>query len=580
MTILCSVKKTMAILAVAALVLCGASVMAVAVPSDVDGNGAVSTADVRLVLLGILDKSLLTEEQYRSADINGDGRLTSADARHLLLVTLDEEGEPIVTSATSVVTTLPDPTTVHSTTFTMPETTTTSGWDCISTTTVTTTDVSTTVTYPPTTRPYAEPVVFTLYTDEEFVRAGKPFDLHFDVSGQHSVIGYQFAIYYDPEDVTPQRVSEEESNPYAHGLNTTFYNENAQWNFTLERDGLLKGSFVTTALTGKTDETRLFSLTFFLDELAEHSTEIHLYAWPVLCNADGLEYEPAVHVDGGFVKIASSTTRPKTTTEGTTDPTWPTTTVTVWEDGTTSTVPDCVSTPAPTTVTTLPYGEWVDFTVSTDEEYVRAGRTFDLHIDISENHSVVGFQLALDYDPYALTLQQVSEDDNNPYAHGLNAAVFDDQAQWSFTLEREGLLKGSYVSTADTGQTDASRLFTLTFYLEETAEDWTEVALNVWPILSSVGGFEYEPSVSVAGGLVKIASSSTRPKTTTETTTTTTTTTWVLTGPDGTAPTTWPTTTETTYVWTTTTYPPTTTTWVLTGPDGTAPTTYPPTTMP
>lgn len=54
---------------------------------DADGDGVLTAADARLILLSVLDDSLLTEEARTLADINGDGVISTADAR-LVLVTL------------------------------------------------------------------------------------------------------------------------------------------------------------------------------------------------------------------------------------------------------------------------------------------------------------------------------------------------------------------------------------------------------------------------------------------------------------------------------------------------------------
>jgi len=51
---------------------------------DVDGNGAVNTSDVRMILQSMVGKSTLTEDQKLRADVNNDGMIDTTDARMIL----------------------------------------------------------------------------------------------------------------------------------------------------------------------------------------------------------------------------------------------------------------------------------------------------------------------------------------------------------------------------------------------------------------------------------------------------------------------------------------------------------------
>ncbi len=55
---------------------------------DVDGDGAISTADARMVLQYSIQSITLTPEQAKLCDFNGDGTINTADARDILIATL------------------------------------------------------------------------------------------------------------------------------------------------------------------------------------------------------------------------------------------------------------------------------------------------------------------------------------------------------------------------------------------------------------------------------------------------------------------------------------------------------------
>ena len=322
-------RKALVFLLCAACLAVSFSVMAVAVPEGRDDT--LTTVDARAILLHIVGVSPLSDSQTAKADTNGDGVLTSVDVRALLFSLLEEPTTtaPVVVSSTRP----PQTTTVKSTSATVPYTTTTTDWDCISTTTtVGTTDTTrlpeTTSTAPPTTLPYGDTVVFTVSASEEFVRAGKTFDVYVDVSENHSLVGLQFEMAFDPDVMSLVAVNDEAYNPYATDLNPALFNGEAVWTFRSTHKGTLNGRYLSTAQTGNTQSGRLFKLTFLLADTAEHSTWLFMWIDSLHSCVNGFEYEPSYKTDGGQIKIASSTTRPKTTTVGTTDSTYPPTTTT------------------------------------------------------------------------------------------------------------------------------------------------------------------------------------------------------------------------------------------------------------
>lgn len=582
MTTMFRFRKLTALVLIAALYLGSLSVMAVAMPSDVNGDGAVNTADVRALLLALTSERDLTEEERVAADVDGDGTVNTVDARVLLKQSL-APAEPTSTrpiTSTTFASTRPTQTTqTTQTTTTYPTTTmpltTTTTWvltgpdGTAPTTFPTTTDTTmpdcdttyTTTTYP-TTMPYGS---FTVTVDTVSARAGDTVTIPVKVSRDHALVGFEMDIVYDPSVLTLLEVNDEHRNPYATDLLPAMFNADAQWRVSKSEDGVAQLRYVSAAQDGALVGGKMLALTFRVREDALYNGSIAVAVLSHLSCANGVEYVPSVKVNYGAVNVTPRTT--VTTTSGTTDTTYPTTTDTTYPPTTPSTEPiywqtttsgttsttafDCVTTHT-TYPTTLPYGTPLHFTGET--VMARVGETVQWSVSVSNQHALVGLDLEICYDPTVLTPVTVDGDPVATY----NTAVFDDRAQWRWSETEQGWLRLRYVSSADEGDIAGGKLFTLTFLLNPDMDvdvDATEVLIVPRSCLSAARGMDYIPygGGTATDGVVKVASRSTRPKTTTVGTTDTTyppttTTTWVLTGPDGTAPTT---------VWTTTTTPPT-----------------------
>ena len=63
----------------------------VALTGDVDQSGVCNTKDVRLVLQHIVGHDTLTDERSALADLDGNGRITSADVREMLIIILSDD---------------------------------------------------------------------------------------------------------------------------------------------------------------------------------------------------------------------------------------------------------------------------------------------------------------------------------------------------------------------------------------------------------------------------------------------------------------------------------------------------------
>lgn len=52
---------------------------------DVNGDGAITSGDARMLLRYVVGQSAFSEPQLAAGDVNGDGSVTSADARAVLM---------------------------------------------------------------------------------------------------------------------------------------------------------------------------------------------------------------------------------------------------------------------------------------------------------------------------------------------------------------------------------------------------------------------------------------------------------------------------------------------------------------
>ncbi|MBR5134815.1 MAG: hypothetical protein IKV35_04390 [Clostridia bacterium] len=478
--------RRIAVFAVIAALLIGAfSVMAVAMPSDVNGDGELSTADARVLLLSLTGAVTLTEEQRSAADANGDGEITSSDARAMLVTVLT----PVTTAPTATIPTVM--------TTTNPPTTTT-----------------TTTTVAPTTMPYAS---FTVTADTVRAQAGETFTLPVKISFDHALVAFEMDICYDPSLLTLVTVNEDAHNPYATSLHTNIFNDRAAWRFTKLENGVLNVRYVSSATSGSLSNGVLFRLTFLPNSNVGFSTSVRPIMRSHLCRFAEMDYVPyAKTVDGTIVvdgRTTDSTQTPTITSQTTTwvltgpDGTAPTTMPTT----TTAPLIDCISTPAPTYPTTLPYGDPLCFTGETVT--ARVGDTFTWTISVSQRHSLVGLRLNVYYDPSVLEFI--------PDGTAYNSAVFNDQSQWRLVPIASGTLSLHYVSKADTGEYNGGELITLTFRLRNDVDvsiDESYIRLEAPSYLSAVNKFAYMPTRgTITDGHIKVASRTTRPKTTTTT---------------------------------------------------------------
>ena len=478
MTVWTNLRRLTVFAVIAALLISAFSVMAVAMPSDVNGDGDVTTTDARLMLLSLTGNGGLTEDQRLAADLNGDGEITTADVRLLLsdiLQTPVTTRPTTMTTAANTTTTLP-PTTTTTWILTGPDgtapttyITTTTGYDCVSTNTTM-----------PTTMPYGS---FTVTADTISAHGGDTITVPIRISREHALVGFEMDIYISPF-LQLLAVNDDPRNPYATALNTAIFTDEAQWRVTKVRNDRLNIRYVSSADEGSLDGGVLFNLTFSVNQISRDAA-IDCYMTSYLSRANGIDYIPSVQTVSGVVHVSPGTTLVPTTT----------TTAHGW----------------PTTTTTLPYDAPLCYTGETLT--AKVGETFDWSVDISACHSLVALEMDIHYDPDVLTWI--------PEETTLNEIIFDDHAAWRVTNVYDGCIRVLFVSAADTGDAAGGELLSLQFQLRPDVEvdiDDTWIYITPTSTLSAVNGFTYyQKEGTIVDGHIQVASRTTRPKFTTTT---------------------------------------------------------------
>lgn len=131
------------------------------------------------------------------------------------------------------------------------------------------------------------------------------------------------------------------------------------------------------------------------------------------------------------------------------------------------------------------------------------GDVVQVPVSISEGHYMVNSRIFLTYDPSALELQTVCDDEENPYFESINTAIIDSSFMWAVKSPEAGRFNAVF-ATAMSGNSAGGVLFTLTFkLLRETAG---EIAVTIPELKSnSTGeGDDVAPAVTAVNGAVNI----------------------------------------------------------------------------
>ena len=107
------------------------------------------------------------------------------------------------------------------------------------------------------------------------------------------------------------------------------------------------------------------------------------------------------------------------------------------------------------------------------------GEIITVDIGISENHYMVNAQIWIEYDPTCLEIQEVWEDEDNPYFEEINTKIIKSNAMWAFDVPTPGTAKFAFASSSALGTTAGGTIFTLTFKVLDTATVSTDITVTV-----------------------------------------------------------------------------------------------------
>ena len=148
----------------------------------------------------------------------------------------------------------------------------------------------------------------------------------------------------------------------------------------------------------------------------------------------------------------------------------------------------------------------VEFTASSVT--AKAGDIITVDISVSENHYMVNGQIAIAYDPEVLEIQEVWDDEDNPYFEDINTKIFKSSYMWAFAVPEAGLAKFAFATSSSKGTTAGGVMFTLTFKVLEDAKT-TEIDVYIPDNdmnANSDGGEDVAVEATYVKGIVTIES--------------------------------------------------------------------------
>ncbi len=113
--------------------------------------------------------------------------------------------------------------------------------------------------------------------------------------------------------------------------------------------------------------------------------------------------------------------------------------------------------------------EGAPITFTAQSVTAKAGDTITVDISVSENHYMVNGQIWVLYDPEMLEIQEVWDDEDNPYFEDINTKIFKSSYMWAFAVPEAGTAKMAFASSSSIGTTAGGVMFTLTFKVLENA---------------------------------------------------------------------------------------------------------------
>lgn len=132
------------------------------------------------------------------------------------------------------------------------------------------------------------------------------------------------------------------------------------------------------------------------------------------------------------------------------------------------------------------------------------GELVQIPVTVSEGHYLVNGRIFLSYDPNVLELQQVCEDEDNPYFEQINEEIIDSSFMWAFASPVVGRANFVFATSSDSGNAAGGTIFTLTFKLLQTT-DGTPITATIPEMRCNNGGAEdYDAPLTIENGTVRV----------------------------------------------------------------------------
>lgn len=131
------------------------------------------------------------------------------------------------------------------------------------------------------------------------------------------------------------------------------------------------------------------------------------------------------------------------------------------------------------------------------------GDIVQVPVSVSDGHYLVNGRIFLTYDPTVLELQEVCDDEDNPYFEAINEDIIDSSFMWAFAVPAAGRANFVFATSSDSGNATGGAIYTLTFKLLQVT-DAASIVVTIPEMRSNNGGEDYDAAPTVENGKVVV----------------------------------------------------------------------------
>lgn len=134
-------------------------------------------------------------------------------------------------------------------------------------------------------------------------------------------------------------------------------------------------------------------------------------------------------------------------------------------------------------------------TVTVGDVKGEIGDIVQVPVSVSEGHYMVNGRIFLTYDPTVLELQEVCDDEDNPYFENVNTDILDRTFMWMFAAPEAGRANFVFVTSSDSGNAAGGAIYTLTFKVLKETQSTITATVEEMQVNSGAGDTMIVPTV-------------------------------------------------------------------------------------